>query len=80
MSFQSRRSLTEQNDLISTATPESPASRRFARTLAVWRARMRTRRCLAGLDARKLRELGISPAAAAFESGKPFWRQIGPVR
>jgi hypothetical protein len=32
------------------------------------------------MDARSLRELGISPAAAAYESGKPFWVKIGFLR
>jgi uncharacterized protein YjiS (DUF1127 family) len=32
------------------------------------------------MDVRSLREAGISPAAAAYESGKPFWRPLGPLR
>ncbi|MBS0220612.1 MAG: DUF1127 domain-containing protein [Proteobacteria bacterium] len=48
--------------------------------VAVWRERSRARRCLARMDARSLREIGISPAAAAYESGKPFWQKIGPLR
>ena len=38
------------------------------------------RRCLAQMDARSLRDAGISPAAAAYESGKPFWEKMGPLR
>jgi uncharacterized protein YjiS (DUF1127 family) len=32
------------------------------------------------MDARSLRDAGISPAAAAFESGRPFWRKLGGLR
>ena len=35
------------------------------------------RRRLAEMDARSLRDVGISPAAAAYESGKPFWAEDG---
>jgi len=34
----------------------------------------------AELDSRSLRDIGISPAAAAYESGKPFWRRMGGLR
>ena len=29
---------------------------------------------------RSLRDIGISPAAAAYESGKPFWQKMGCLR
>jgi uncharacterized protein YjiS (DUF1127 family) len=32
------------------------------------------------MDARSLRDAGISPAAAAFEAGRPFWRKLGGLR
>jgi len=32
------------------------------------------------MDARSLRDAGISPAAAAYESGKVFWQAFGPLR
>jgi len=32
------------------------------------------------MDARSLRDAGISPAAAAYESGRPFWRPMGTLR
>ena len=38
------------------------------------------RRCLAQMDSRSLRDAGISPAAAAYELGKPFWEKIGFLR
>lgn len=36
--------------------------------------RRRQRRALAGLDARLLRDVGISAAQARCEAAKPFWR------
>jgi uncharacterized protein YjiS (DUF1127 family) len=38
------------------------------------------RRTLMQMDARSLRDAGISPAAAAYESGKPFWAKMGDLR
>jgi uncharacterized protein YjiS (DUF1127 family) len=32
------------------------------------------------MDARSLREIGISPAAAAYETGKAFWQPFGTLR
>ena len=79
MSFQSRRPLSGQDYLSSDAARPLPV-RRFVFMLAVWRERVHARRCLARMDARSLREIGISPIAAAYESGKPFWQKIGPLR
>jgi uncharacterized protein YjiS (DUF1127 family) len=53
---------------------------RLATTLKLWRERSAARRCLAAMDARSLRDAGISPAAAAYESGKSFWQPFGPLR
>jgi len=82
MSFQSRRPFDDQPDLFVTpAAPFRPSLRqRLAFTWALWRGRIEARRCLARLDARSLRDCGISPAAAAFESGRPFWRKMGALR
>ena len=49
-------------------------------TLKIWRERIAARRNLAAMDARSLRDAGISPAAAAYESGKSFWQAFGPLR
>jgi|SRR5689334_18706770 uncharacterized protein YjiS (DUF1127 family) len=79
MSFQSRRPLSDQ-DYLSSGAARPQLGRRFAFMMAVWRERVHARRCLAHMDARSLREIGISPIAAAYESGKPFWQKIGPLR
>lgn len=44
-----------------------------ASTLAIWRERAATRRALAQLDERSLRDLGIDRGGAQWESSKPFW-------
>jgi uncharacterized protein YjiS (DUF1127 family) len=85
MSFQSRQRLTIEQDLFATPAAAAKAARpslrqRIEVTLAVWRERTTARRSLARMDARSLRDAGISPAAAAYESGKPFWRAIGTLR
>lgn len=43
-------------------------------TVARWHHRAQQRRQLAALDARMLRDIGVSQAAAAEEARKPFWR------
>ena len=81
MSYQSRDRLSVPADHLATAVGAKGGLRqRVALRLAVWRGRIAARRCLARMDARSLRELGISPAAAAYESGKPFWVKIGFLR
>lgn len=40
-----------------------------------WRERSRARARLAAIGDRDLRDLGISPAQADFEAGKPFWKE-----
>ena len=85
MSFQSRNRLTVEQDLFVTpaaAEVAAPLSlhKRLALTIAVWRERTTARRCLAQMDARSLRDAGISPAAAAYESGKSFWQGMGGLR
>jgi uncharacterized protein YjiS (DUF1127 family) len=81
MSFQSRHSLIDQpNLLVTPSDPRRSLRQRLVLTLAVWRQRAQARRALAQMDARGLRDIGISPAAAAYESGKPFWQAMGCLR
>ena len=42
--------------------------------LAEWRRRSRSRRALAALDARLLKDVGLSEAEARLEAARPFWR------
>jgi uncharacterized protein YjiS (DUF1127 family) len=42
----------------------------------LWRQRRCDRRCLAALDTRSLRDLGISPELADYELRQPFWRPM----
>jgi uncharacterized protein YjiS (DUF1127 family) len=47
---------------------------RIARTIVVWRRRARDRAQLARFSERELRDIGLTPAEAAWECAKPFWR------
>jgi uncharacterized protein YjiS (DUF1127 family) len=47
---------------------------RLVATVFDWRDRVRSRRLLAGMDERTLRDIGMSRATALHESGKPFWK------
>jgi uncharacterized protein YjiS (DUF1127 family) len=47
---------------------------RFARWCLLCHARAEQRRRLAELDERMLKDVGITPAEAALESAKPWWR------
>ncbi|MCW5734071.1 MAG: DUF1127 domain-containing protein [Enhydrobacter sp.] len=81
MSYHSRDRLSAPADLnMTAATPRRKLLWRLALTWAIWRERTGIRRCLSQMDARSLRDAGISPAAAAYESGKPFWEKIGILR
>jgi uncharacterized protein YjiS (DUF1127 family) len=80
MSVQPNQSLRDLNLFITPASAKASLRQRAALTLALWRQRTRTRRFLAQIDARSLAEAGISRAAAAYESGKPFWRPMGTLR
>lgn len=80
MSFQSRHREFGPAELVSSPMPPRTVAGRFSLLLAVWRERVVMRRSLAQMDARSLREAGISPAAAAYESGKPFWERVGDLR
>jgi len=84
MSFQSRKKPIPQNLFASEVLPRPSAyrslSQRLGLTLALWRQRTEMRRRLAEMDSRSLRDIGISPAAAAYESGRPFWEKMGCLR
>jgi len=80
MSFQSRDRLLGATDLYASPAARPTWRQRLAFTLVLWRQRREMRRSLAQMDARSLRDAGISPAAAAYESGKPFWTEMGPLR
>jgi uncharacterized protein YjiS (DUF1127 family) len=81
MSYQSRHRIADQQVLLETAvSPQPSLGRRMAAALKLWRERSSARRYLAAMDARSLRDAGISPAAAAYESGKSFWQPFGPLR
>ncbi len=43
-------------------------------TIGAWSDRARGRLELARLDARMLRDIGVTPCDVARETGKPFWR------
>lgn len=59
-----------------TPTPGARAAqgRSLVGQLAVWRARVNGRRELCAMDARMLRDIGLSPGLAYAEAAKPFWR------
>ena len=81
MSYQSRQRIADQAVSFVTPVSSQPSLRhRLAMTLKIWRERIAARRNLAAMDARSLRDAGISPAAAAYESGKSFWQAFGPLR
>ena len=84
MSFQTRNQSIPNDLYASVAAPHAtlrPTFRdRALLTFALWRQRVDMRRRLAEMDARSLHDAGISPAAAAYESGKPFWARMGSLR
>ncbi len=49
------------------------AAARALRTLLTWQERDRQRRALAQLDARMLKDVGLSRAEVDLELRKPFW-------
>jgi len=77
MSVHPNQSLRDLNLLVKPATARPRPWQRVAQTWKLWRQRIETRRFLAQIDARSLSEAGLSPAAAAYESGMPFWRRMG---
>jgi uncharacterized protein YjiS (DUF1127 family) len=64
----------------SVSLPRLPWHGRLLAKLRLWRERARTRGALAEIDARSLREAGISPVQAEFEANQPFWRRPGSLR
>jgi uncharacterized protein YjiS (DUF1127 family) len=80
MSFQPRTPPIPQNLFASEVLPRTSMRQRIALTFVLWGQRTEMRRRLAEMDARSLRDAGISPAAAAYESGKPFWVCMGSLR
>jgi uncharacterized protein YjiS (DUF1127 family) len=81
MSSQTRHRIADQQVTFVTPVPPRPSlGRRLVATLKLWRERNTARRYLAAMDARSLRDAGISPAAAAYESGKSFWQPFGTLR
>jgi uncharacterized protein YjiS (DUF1127 family) len=81
MSYQSRQRIADQSVVFVTPVSSRPSlPHRLAMTFKLWRERIAARRNLAAMDARSLRDAGISPAAAAYESGKSFWQAFGPLR
>jgi uncharacterized protein YjiS (DUF1127 family) len=81
MSYQSRQRIADQSVTFATPVSARPSLRhRLAMIFKIWRDRTAARRNLAAMDARSLRDAGISPAAAAYESGKSFWQAFGPLR
>ena len=50
------------------------AAARALRTLLTWQERDRQRHALAQLDARMLKDIGLSRAEVALELHKPFWQ------
>lgn len=84
MSSQSRNQPIPNNLYASVADPRPTLrptlGQRAALTFVLWRQRVDMRRRLAEMDARSLRDAGISPAAAAYKSGKPFWARMGSLR
>jgi uncharacterized protein YjiS (DUF1127 family) len=49
---------------------------RCAATVQLWRHRRASRRELAQLDARSLRDIGIAPEVIEFEMQQPLWRPL----
>jgi uncharacterized protein YjiS (DUF1127 family) len=80
MSYQSRDRLLGASDLYVSPADKPSWLQRASFVLTLWRQRRDMRRSLAQMDARSLRDAGISPAAAAYESGKAFWQEMGPLR
>lgn len=84
MSFEPRNdSFTSAPSLgtpLSMIRPRPRLLQRLALTVALWRERTAQRRSLAQMDTRSLRDAGVSPAAAAYESGKSFWQPMGDLK
>ena len=67
-------------EIWSVPVPPAGLVQRLQAKLALWRERTRMRRTLATIDARTLRDIGVSPEQACFEASQPFWRRPSPLR
>jgi uncharacterized protein YjiS (DUF1127 family) len=58
---------------LATVVPLLDATR-FKALVREWIGRARSRRDIAGLDERTIRDLGLTPSQMQFEARKPFWQ------
>jgi uncharacterized protein YjiS (DUF1127 family) len=65
--------VASRDNVIAGPRRDSSLRRRFVETLIEWRRRINSRRELALLSELDLKDIG-SPARAAAEKNKPFWR------
>ncbi|WP_270936768.1 DUF1127 domain-containing protein [Falsiroseomonas oryzae] len=56
-----------------THNPKTGPAARIRHAFARWRIRMQERDALASMGHRELRDIGLTPAEARIEAGKPFW-------
>jgi uncharacterized protein YjiS (DUF1127 family) len=67
--------LTDRRTLHRASAPASGGiAASIARTVGLWRARLRDRQAFATLDHRDLRDLRLSQWEVERELAKPFWR------
>src|SRR5262245_39169531 len=68
------------------AAPAGPTSawqaawQGVAATVRSWRHNREARRGLAGMDARSLRDIGVSPEMADYEIHRAFWHPVRDLR
>jgi uncharacterized protein YjiS (DUF1127 family) len=55
------------------------AGRQLSRWPCIWLQRLETRKHLAALTHRQLRDIGLDPEIVAREAQKPFWRPLGAM-
>ncbi len=66
--------MTNMQHRISAAVMPAIGLASVAVQLREWIARARSRRDIAKLDERTIRDLGLCPSQMLFEASKPFWR------
>lgn len=59
---------------VASRDPALPSLGPVRRLVAEWRTRRQSRKSLAQLDARLLRDIGMDPWQAACEARRPFWK------